>query len=135
MPLPQRALGEAAEGYQISPETIEQEDQRYLNFFLDAIEGNRLRESWKRKSEQSGRKFVVIMLREMNDNDTSLTAEETVTARMKAILDGGLYEASFACFLEVTGAYEDWNDVLDTPIPEQTRAHSFKNWSPISAPN
>ena len=63
----ERALGEAAEGYQISPETIEQEDQRYLNFFLDAIEGNRLRESWRKKSEQSGRLFVVTMLREMNE--------------------------------------------------------------------
>ena len=41
----ERALGEqAAENYKISPETIEEEDLRYLNFFLDDIEGARLRD-------------------------------------------------------------------------------------------
>ena len=96
----ERALGEAAENYKIAPETIEKEDLRYLNFFLDDIEGTRLRESWKRKSRQSGRIFVTTMLSEMNENDISLTAEETVQARMKAILDGGLVEATFASYLE-----------------------------------
>ena len=58
----ERALGEAAENYKIAPETIEKEDLRYLNFFLDDIEGNRLREAWKKKSRQSGRIFVTAML-------------------------------------------------------------------------
>ena len=74
----ERALGEAADGYKIAPETIEEEDLRYLNHFLDRIESPRLREQWKKKADQSGRKFVVTMLDELAGGDLSLTAEETV---------------------------------------------------------
>ena len=69
------------------------------------------------------------MLEEMADNGVTLTAEDTVAARMKAILDGGLAEATFSCFLDVTGAYEDWNEVLvKHQFPRQpghTRTRNF----------
>ena len=66
------------------------------------------------------------MIEEMDEHGVTLTAEDTITARMKAILDGGLPDATFSSFLDVTGAYEDWNEVLETPIPEATRAHAYK---------
>ena len=120
------AMGDLASSYKIAAEVIEEEDLRYLNHFLDSITSERLRRRWKTKANQSGRLFVTQMLSEMEENGVTLTAEDTVAARMKAILEGGLAEATFSCFLDVTGAYEDWNEVLETPIPEATRAHSYK---------
>ena len=66
------------------------------------------------------------MIKEMSEHGITLTAEDTVTSHMKSILDGGLPEANFQSFLEVTGAYEIWSEVLETPIPEATRAHAYK---------
>ena len=66
------------------------------------------------------------MLEEMADSGVSLTTEDTHGARMRALLAGGLEAAEFDAFLTVTGAYEEMNATLETPIPEATRAHEYK---------
>ena len=66
------------------------------------------------------------MLEEMADSGVSLTTEDTQAARMRAVLAGGLDAAEFDAFLTVTGAYEEMNATLETPIPPATRAHEYK---------
>ena len=40
-------------------------------------------------------------MQEMEDDGSSLTAEDTVEARMRAILTGGLSEATYECYSTV----------------------------------
>ena len=122
----QDALGELADQYKIAPDAILEADLRYLNHFIDAIANYRLADIWKNKSGKSGRRFVTLMLEEMADSGVSLTTEDTHGARMRALLQGGLECAEFDAFLTVTGAYEEMNATLETPIPEATRAHEYK---------
>ena len=71
----QNALGELADGYRISPDTIDKKDLEFLNSFLERIDNVRLREYWRKKSDKSGRKFIVVMLAELEKSGSSLTAE------------------------------------------------------------
>ena len=122
----QEHLGELADQYKIAPDAILEADLRYLNHFIDAIANYRLADIWKNKSGKSGRRFVTLMLEEMADSGVSLTTEDTHGARMRALLQGGLEAAEFDAFLTVTGAYEEMNATLETPIPAATRAHEYK---------
>ena len=70
---------------------------------------------------QVGQTFRKLMLEEMADNGISLTTEDTQAARMRAVLAGGLDAAEFDAFLTVTGAYEEMNATLETPIPPARR--------------
>lgn len=122
----QAQIGELADGYKIAPETIEQVDFELCKHFTDAMENKRMREQWVKRCEKSGRKFIVLFAAEMSKDGISLTAEETVTSRMRAILAGGLSEATLSGFLTVISAYEEWNEVLEVPLSEAARAHAYK---------
>ena len=122
----QNALGELAESYRVAPEAIEKKDLEYLNEFIERIDNMRLRELWRKKSDKSGRKFVVTMLAEIERSGSSLTAEETMDTRMRLILTNGLREATFNGFLDVVGDYEELNEVRSNPIPEKQRAYAYK---------
>ena len=121
----QNALGELAESYRVAPEAIEKKDLEYLNEFIERIDNMRLRELWRKKSDKSGRKFVVTMLAEIERSGSSLTAEETMDTRMRLILTNGLREATFNGFLDVVGDYEELNEVRSNPIPEKQRAYAY----------
>ena len=122
----QAALGELADGYRIAPDTIDKKDLDFLNSFLERIDNVRLQEYWRKKSERSGRKFIVVMLAEMEKSGSSLTAEETMETRMRLILTNGMQDATFSSYLDVVGNYEELNEVRANPIPERTRAHSYR---------
>ena len=99
----QNALGELADGYKLSAESIEKADLNYLNFFLEGISNARMSgvqssefilvkmsDMWKKKSDRSGRKFVVTMLAEMRKSGSSLTSEDTIDTRMRLVITNGL---------------------------------------------
>ena len=91
----QAALGELADGYRIAPDTIDKKDLDFLNSFIERIDNVRLQEYWRKKSDKSGRKFIVVMLAEMEKSGSSLTAEETMETRMRLILTNGMQDATF----------------------------------------
>ena len=57
-----------------------------------------------------------------------MTAENTVQAKIDAIVRGGLSEATMDCLMNCMESYENWADVLDTPVPDAKRAYIFKKW-------
>ena len=81
---------------------------------------------WKKKSDRSGRKFVVTMLAEMRKSGNSLTSEDTIDTRMRLVITNGLLDPTFNSFLDAMGEYEDLNNVLANPIDERERAHTYK---------
>ena len=119
---------DAARNYIIAPHVIEEADLGYLNFFLDRITNERLRKHWAKASANSGRAFVKVFLEEMADEEMSMTAENTVQAKIDAIVRGGLGEATMECLMNSMESYENWADVLDTPVPDAKRAYIFKKW-------
>ena len=122
----QNALGELADGYKLSAESIEKADLNYLNFFLEGIGNARMSDMWKKKSDRSGRKFVVTMLAEMRKSGSSLTSEDTIDTRMRLVITNGLLDPTFNSFLDAMGEYEDLNNVRANPIDERQRAHTYK---------
>ena len=119
-------VGDLAETYRISPDTIEKIDASFLNHFIDYMKSDRLREFWRRKCP-TGRKFVVEFKKNIDSNSLSLTANDTIDARMRIILSNGLEDATYAAYLEMVGAYEDLNEVRMHPFNEQQLAHEYKN--------
>ena len=119
-------VGDLAETYRISPDTIEKIDASFLNHFIDYMKTDRLREFWRRKCP-TGRKFVVEFKKAIDSNSLSLTANDTIDARMRIILSNGLEDATYASYLEMVGAYEDLNEVRMHPYTEQQLAHEYKN--------
>ena len=119
-------VGDLAETYRISPDTIEKIDASFLNHFIDYMKSDRLREFWRRKCP-TGRKFVVEFKKNIDSNSLSLTANDTIDARMRIILSNGLEDATYASYLEMVGAYEDLNEVRMHPYNEQQLAHEYKN--------
>ena len=107
------ALGEHAGMYKCSPDSIEAEDLEFLNFFLDGIENTHVQEKYRKKCSDSGRLFIRIIMKEIEDDDESLTTEDVVDAKMKAILSGGLSEATYDCYVTTVGQYEAWHDTRE----------------------
>ena len=119
-------VGDLAETYRISPDTIEKIDASFLNHFIDYMKPDRLREFWRRKCP-TGRKFVVEFKKNIDSNALSLTANDTIDSRMRIILSNGLEDATYASYLEMVGAYEDLNEVRMHPYNDQQLAHEYKN--------
>ena len=93
-------------------------DSQYLNEFLDGIPNERLKKQWSDSAQGSGRKFVVLFQQEMDDTEVSFTSENTVQAKMQAILAGGLSEATMECLNNLINDYELWHDALAVKIPD-----------------
>ena len=91
-PTPLSILGDHASEYKLAPDLIEEKDLAFFNFFADGISNPRLKNHYKKACSDSGRQFIAIFIQEMDDDGSSLTAEDTVEARMRAILAGGLAE-------------------------------------------
>ena len=89
-PTPLSNLGDHAAEYKLAPNLIEEKDLSFFNFFADGISNPRLKNHYKKTCSDSGRLFIATFIREMDDDGSSLTAEDTVEARMRAILAGGL---------------------------------------------
>ena len=54
----------------------------------------------------------------MDDTEVSFTSENTVQAKMQAILAGGLSEATMECLNNLINDYELWHDALAVMIPD-----------------
>ena len=91
------ALGEYAEQYQIAADIIEEKDLAFLNYFLDGMTNTHLKQKYKRLSNDSGRNFIRVFQEEMEADGISMSAEDTVEAYMRAILEAGMPEATYAC--------------------------------------
>ena len=125
----QDILGELADGYKISSETIEKVDLAYLNYFLNDFASQHLSDIWRKKSGKSGIDFVIKFLADMNSKGVSITAEETIEMQMRNMLEGGLAawgDVSFTSYLDMTGAYEELNDVRVHKIDSASLAHQYK---------
>lgn len=94
-------LGDHASEYKLAPDLIEERDLQFFNFFADSISNPRLKNHYKKVCSDSGRQFITTCMQEMEDDGSSLTAEDTVEARMRAILTGGLSEATYECYSTV----------------------------------
>ena len=62
----------------------------------------------------------------MDENEVSFTSENTVQAKMQAILAGGLSEATMECLNNLINDYELWHDALAVKIPDAQRAFAYK---------
>ena len=119
-------LGEQANRYRISPESIEKIQDDFLEFFLEGISSSRVADSWRKKSNNSGCEFIVKFIASMSSRTASITSEETVELAMRAMLDAGLTafgDVNHTNFLEFIGDYEDLNDVRTHPIDDASLAH------------
>ena len=101
-------------------------DSQYLNEFLDGIPNERLKKQWSDAAQGSGRRFVVRFQQEMDENEVSFTSENTVQAKMQAILAGGLGEATMECLNNLINDYELWHNALAVKIPDAQRAFAYK---------
>ena len=125
----QDILGELADGYKISNETIEKVDLAYLNFFLNDFASQHLSDIWRKRCGKSGIDFVIKFLADMNSKGVSITAEETIEMQMRNMLEGGLAawgDVSFTSYLDMTGAYEELNEVRVHKIDSASLAHQYK---------
>ena len=82
----QDILGELADGYKISNETIEKVDLAYLNFFLNDFASQHLSDMWRKKCGKSGIDFVIKFLADMNSKGVSITAEETIEMQIHSTI-------------------------------------------------
>ena len=125
----ENALGELAGNYKLASEMIEKAQLRFLNYFLNGFESQRLADRWRKKCEASGTMFIVNFLADMDSKGVSITAEETIETSMRQMLEAGLTsygDINFTNYLEFTGAYEELNVVRLHPIDDKSLAHQYK---------
>ena len=75
--------------------------------------------------QPSGRNFIVKFSEGLENEETSMTTEQTVQSKMDL---AGLSEASMDCFLETIEEFESWNDTLNVKLPDQKLAFVYRTW-------
>ena len=72
--------------------------------------------------QPSGHNFIVKFSEGLENEETSMTTEQTVQSKMD------LAGLSMDCFLETIEEFESWNDTLNVKLPDQKLAFVYRTW-------
>ena len=132
----ERELGDAASGYVIAPYACEEVDSELLEFFLTDIDNDRLVKIWRKRctngtdGSSRGRTFIVEMMRDIANDEISMTGENTIQSRIDLIVRSGLNEASLPELFYMMDIYEAWTDALPAACQpnDAKKAHIYQKW-------
>ena len=126
----ERELGAHASGYLLAPFTIEEADEELLDHFLSTVTNDRLVKIWRKKTASSGRLFIKLMSEEIQEEEMSMTGENTIQAKIDVIVRSGLTEATMHNLYYMMEVYEEWANALplDAQVTDSKKAYIYQKW-------